>query len=64
EKITNNFQHQIEKWLNMPAQKQLLLQHSTYEIVQHVMELARNTKKEKAFNFPSLLTDEDILAMN
>ena len=59
--IDNNFAAKIEKWLIGPSPKQLLLSHSTYEIVQSVMEKARALKTDKTN--ASLLSEEDFLVM-
>ncbi|MBN8837041.1 MAG: glycosyl transferase [Sphingobacteriia bacterium] len=63
DKISETFPGEIENWLLKEDQKKLTLQQSTYETVQHVIDIARNTRKEKFINLPGLLTEEDLLAM-
>ncbi len=61
DKINNDFTQQVYQWLQASTAKQLLLTHSTYEIVQQAIELGRSlhtAKKEQ-----SLLNEEDLLAL-
>jgi len=44
DKIDANFSTVISQWLQAAAPEQLILTHSTYEIVQHVIEKARALK--------------------
>lgn len=60
--IDQNFAATIEQWLNSVNPKPLQLSHSTYEIVQMVMQKARALKKENLFN--NLLNEEDMLVMS
>ncbi len=55
-KIENNFHLKIENWLNSQAPTQLALTNSTYEIVQHTIELARSLQTK---NTPEHLLSED-----
>jgi len=62
DKITKDFHETIWYWLEHTQQKPLTLSHSTYEIVQHVMEKARVMQQSRT-HFPSLITEEDLLVM-
>ena len=55
-KMESDFQLKIENWLNDLAPTQLSLTNSTYEIVQHSIELARSLQ---AKNVPDQLLSED-----
>ncbi|GGH81471.1 uncharacterized protein (TIGR00661 family) [Filimonas zeae] len=57
EGIDNAFAGKVNNWLNAPAPAALQLSHTTYELVQHVVEKARAFKKQKGFG--SLLNPED-----
>ncbi|MDE3236133.1 MAG: glycosyl transferase [Bacteroidota bacterium] len=59
--ITHSFGTEVKNWLQQDAPSALQLSHSTYEIVQQVMEKAR-AMKQSAITQP-LLTDEDFLVM-
>ena len=45
--IDDQFVHRVQQWLNGPAQLPLHISHSTYEIVQHVIEKARALRSNK-----------------
>ncbi len=55
-KIDNDFHLKIENWLNSRPPTQLTLTNSTYEIVQHTIELARSLQTK---NTPEHLLSED-----
>ncbi|MBX9732482.1 MAG: glycosyl transferase [Chitinophagaceae bacterium] len=57
-KIDSEFTQTINSWLSSPNPKPLTLQHTTYEIVQHVMELGRALlgKKEEEVYSPASST--------
>lgn len=59
--IENNFGEKIMEWLAAPNPKPLRLSHSTYEIVQQVMEKARALKNNKSNS--ALLNEDDLLVM-
>jgi uncharacterized protein (TIGR00661 family) len=59
--IDNNFSNAVEMWMNAPHPETLQLSHSTYDIVQIVMEKARKLKKENLLT--NLLSEEDLLVM-
>ncbi len=59
--IENDFNEKIIEWLAAPNPKPLQLSHSTYDIVQHVMEKARALKNNKSNS--ALLNEEDLLVM-
>ena len=60
-KMGDDFNLKVEKWLNDKAPTQLALTNSTYEIVQHTIELARSLKAKKIPEY--LLTDDDFQVM-
>ncbi|OIR12098.1 hypothetical protein GALL_63490 [mine drainage metagenome] len=59
--IENNFSEKVMQWLAAANPKPLHLSHSTYEIVQQVMEKARALKNTKSNT--ALLSEEDLLVM-
>lgn len=59
--IENNFSEKVMEWLTAANPKPLQLSHSTYEIVQQVMEKARALKTNKSNS--ALLNEEDLLVM-
>jgi uncharacterized protein (TIGR00661 family) len=63
DKLTDNFNETLWYWLEHTQQEQLILQQSTYDIVNHVMQVARAHKKEKGSFLQNLLNDEDFLVM-
>ncbi len=44
--INDTFIFQVKAWINGPAPKPLILNNSTYDVVQHVIETARRLKGE------------------
>ncbi len=61
--INDQFAWSVKCWLNGLSPKPLHLTHSTYEIVQHTMELARSTK-QVSLDFFELLSNEDLLVLD
>jgi len=59
--IENNFSDTVAAWLNSPNPKPLPIKHSTYDIVQHVIEKARALKENKLN--AELLSEDDFLVM-
>jgi uncharacterized protein (TIGR00661 family) len=59
--INDQFAWTVKCWLNGLAPKPLQLSHSTYEIVQQTMELARSTKFNEEASIA--LTEDDLMAM-
>lgn len=57
ESIDAAFTGKVNSWINAPAPVALQLSHTTYELVQHVVEKARAFKNQKGFG--SLFTPED-----
>lgn len=57
--IDNAFAGKINNWLNAPAPAQLQLSHSTYDLVQHVIEKARALKNKQGIGSGSLFNTED-----
>ncbi|MBC7722173.1 MAG: glycosyl transferase [Pedobacter sp.] len=62
DKLTPNFNQQIENWLANTTQQRLTLNHSTYDIVQQVIEKARSLRPAKSSN-NAWLNEEDFLVM-
>ncbi len=62
DKLTSNFNVEIENWLANTAQQPLNLKHSTYDIVQQVIEKARSLQPSKSSS-NALLNEEDFLVM-
>ena len=62
DKLTPNCHLQITDWLTNTQQTPLQLTNSTYEIVQQVIEKARNMQHTKATK-EALLSEEDFLLM-
>jgi len=60
--IDDSFINIIENWLNTDTIQSLQLLHSTYEIVQTVMEKARDLKAGKLTS--NLLSEEDLIVMS
>ncbi len=60
--IDDSFMNTIEQWMNTGTAASLQLSHSTYEIVQTVMEKARDLKTEKLN--AHLLSEEDLIVMS
>jgi len=60
-KIEEDFYLKIENWLNGQAPTQLSLTNSTYEIVQHTIDLARSLKTKNTFE--QLLSEDDFQVM-
>ena len=60
--INDQFAWTVKCWLNGLSPKPLHLAHSTYDIVQHTIELARKTKDLSITNLS--LSENDLLAMN
>jgi uncharacterized protein (TIGR00661 family) len=59
--IDDSFGNHINEWITGSNPKPLQLSHSTYEIVQLVMEKARKLKQDNLFT--NLLSEEDFLVM-
>lgn len=59
--IDTNFSESVNQWLTASPSKQLQLSHSTYGIVQQVIETARALKPEKNFLFDNLPGKEDAI---
>ncbi len=47
DKIDDNFSNIVDNWLNSTFPKRLTLTHSTYDIVQHAVSVARALKTGK-----------------
>jgi uncharacterized protein (TIGR00661 family) len=63
-KIDASFGDIVQNWLVGAAPKQLHLQHNTYQIVQHVIETARNLHPtEKRPLLDTLLPQQDFLVL-
>ncbi len=62
DKLTPNFHLQVSNWLQQAPQTQLHLTNTTYEIVQQVIEKARQMQHTKPLK-ESLLNEEDFLVM-
>lgn len=60
--INDQFAWTVKCWLNGLSPKPLHLAHSTYDIVQHTINLARSTKQVSA-SFSQLLTNDDMLVL-
>jgi uncharacterized protein (TIGR00661 family) len=60
-KIEEDFYLKIEKWLNDQAPTQLSLTNSTYEIVQHTIDLARSLQTKNTSE--QLLSEDDFQVM-
>jgi uncharacterized protein (TIGR00661 family) len=61
--INDQFAWTVKCWLNGLTPKPLQLTHSTYDIVQYAMELARSKKHTNA-SFSELLSNEDLLVLD
>jgi uncharacterized protein (TIGR00661 family) len=61
--ITDSFSDTVLQWLTSAPPKKLTLSHSTYDIVQHVIEAARGMKQDKNIISEMLLNEEDWLAI-
>ena len=62
EKIDAAFAATVAQWLEAPAPQQLLLQQSTYEIVQHTIELARSIHAQP-LRETDWITEEDFITL-
>ncbi len=60
-KMENDFHLKIENWLNSKTLTQLSLTNSSYEIVQHTIELARSLKTKNVLE--QLLYEDDLQVM-
>ena len=56
--ITDSFSDTVLQWLSSPSPRKLTLSHSTYEIVQRVIETARSLNQNKN-TIPERLVNED-----
>lgn len=61
--ITDIFSDTVLQWLSSPTPRKLTLSHSTYDIVQHVIETARQLNQNKNMIPYMLLNEEDQLAI-
>ncbi len=61
--IREDFLYQIRQWLGSLAPAPLQTEHSTYQIVQKVMEKGRELSASQKLLGESLLSEEDLLAM-
>jgi len=52
QKIDASFSNTVAGWLNAPAPNSLIIEQSTYEIVQHTIELARSIQKADIVHQP------------
>jgi len=57
--ITDSFSDTLLQWLSYPLPRKLTLSHSTYDIVQHVIETARSLKQNKNPISYKLLKEDD-----
>ena len=62
DRLTPNFNQQVENWLSNTTQQPLILKHSTYDIVQQVIEKARSLQPSKPSS-NAWLNEEDFLVM-
>lgn len=61
--INNSFPDTVKQWLAAPAPRRLTLSHTTYNIVQQVIETARLLKKDTNNLKGSLFLDEEDMLM-
>ncbi|BAV09848.1 conserved hypothetical protein [Filimonas lacunae] len=59
ESIDNAFVGKVNSWLQAPAPAALTLSHSTYELVQHVIEKARALQLQKGAGSNTIFNPED-----
>ncbi len=60
--IGNNFDQQVEQWLNGGSTQALPLSHNTHQIVQMAIEKGRALKRSRSFS-DIFLSEEDVLAV-